>query len=94
MSSIANFNLAHLLDLTVGVVVAFVLATMIGAERQWRQRSAGLRTNVLVAVGAAAFVSLGVHLNGNAGATRQRCQGKQRECRGNDVAIGIGMREG
>ena len=70
MSSIANFNLAHLLDLTVGVVVAFVLATLIGAERQWRQRSAGLRTNVLVAVGAAAFVSLGVHLNGNAGATQ------------------------
>jgi hypothetical protein len=70
VSSIANFNLTHLLDLTVGVVVAFVLATLIGAERQWRQRSAGLRTNVLVAVGAAAFVSLGVHLNGNAGATQ------------------------
>jgi putative Mg2+ transporter-C (MgtC) family protein len=70
VSAIANFNLAHLLDLTVGVVVAFLLATLIGAERQWRQRSAGLRTNVLVAVGAAAFVSLGVHLNGNAGATQ------------------------
>jgi putative Mg2+ transporter-C (MgtC) family protein len=70
VSSIANFNLAHLLDLTVGAVVAFVLATLIGAERQWRQRSAGLRTNGLVAVGAAAFVSLGVHLNGNAGATQ------------------------
>jgi putative Mg2+ transporter-C (MgtC) family protein len=70
VSFIANFNLAHLLDLSVGVVVAFVLATLIGAERQWRQRSAGLRTNVLVAVGAAAFVSLGVHLNGNAGATQ------------------------
>ncbi len=70
MSFIANFNLGHLLDLTVGVGVAFVLATLIGAERQWRQRSAGLRTNVLVAVGAAAFVSLGVHLNGNAGAAQ------------------------
>jgi putative Mg2+ transporter-C (MgtC) family protein len=70
LSFIANFNLGHLLDLTVGVGVAFVLATLIGAERQWRQRSAGLRTNVLVAVGAAAFVSLGVHLNGNAGAAQ------------------------
>ena len=68
MLAIENFKLAHLLDLAIGVVVAFVLATLIGAERQWRQRSAGLRTNVLVAVGAAAFVSLGEHLNGNAGA--------------------------
>jgi putative Mg2+ transporter-C (MgtC) family protein len=70
VSALGSFNLGHFLDLTVGVVVAFVLATLIGAERQWRQRSAGLRTNVLVAVGAAAFVSLGVHLNGNAGAAQ------------------------
>ena len=70
MSFIANFSLGHLLDLSIGVVVAFVLATLIGAERQWRQRSAGLRTNVLVAVGAAAFVSLGMQLNGAAGATQ------------------------
>jgi putative Mg2+ transporter-C (MgtC) family protein len=68
MAAIANFNLAHLIDLGVALVVAFVLATLIGAERQWRQRSAGLRTNVLVAVGAAAFVSLGSHINGAAGA--------------------------
>ena len=70
MSFVANFSLGHLLDLSIDVVVAFVLATLIGAERQWRQRSAGLRTNVLVAVGAAAFVSLGMHLNGNARAAQ------------------------
>jgi putative Mg2+ transporter-C (MgtC) family protein len=50
------------------LALAFVLATAIGAERQYRQRSAGLRTNVLVAVGAASFVSLGLYLNGQAGA--------------------------
>jgi putative Mg2+ transporter-C (MgtC) family protein len=70
VSFIANFSLGHLLDLSIGVVVAFVLATLIGAERQWRQCSAGLRTNVLVAVDAAAFVSLGMHLNGAAGAAQ------------------------
>lgn len=37
---------------------------------QWRQRSAGLRTNMLVSVGAAAFVSLGMRINGQAGATQ------------------------
>lgn len=70
MLFIHSFDLTHLLDLAVGVVVAFVLSTLIGAERQYRQRSAGLRTNVLVAVGAASFVSLGLRLNGDSGATQ------------------------
>ena len=42
----------------VNVIVALVLGTAIGLERQWRQHQAGLRTNALVAVGAAMFVSL------------------------------------
>ncbi len=49
---------------------SFVLGTLIGLERQWRQRTAGLRTNVLVAVGAAAFSDLGLRLLGPEGATR------------------------
>ena len=35
---------------------ALVLGAVIGAERQWRQRTAGLRTNALVSAGASAFV--------------------------------------
>ena len=35
---------------------AFALGAAIGFERQWRQRLAGLRTNTLVALGAAIFV--------------------------------------
>lgn len=54
----------------LSLATAFVLGTAIGFERQWRQRSAGLRTNVLVAVGAAAFTDLGVRLAGYDGATR------------------------
>ncbi len=46
------------------MAVAFGLGLAIGLERQWRQRNAGLRTNVLVAVGAAAFCDLGTRLNG------------------------------
>lgn len=52
------------------LATAFVLGTLIGAERQWRQRTAGLRTNVLVAIGAAAFTDLGTRLLGADGATR------------------------
>ncbi|HEY0297546.1 MAG TPA: MgtC/SapB family protein [Bordetella sp.] len=50
--------------------MAFLLGTAIGFERQWRQRSAGLRTNVLVAVGAAAFADLGLRLRGVEGSTQ------------------------
>jgi putative Mg2+ transporter-C (MgtC) family protein len=42
------------------LLLALVLGICVGAERQWRQRAAGLRTNTLVCLGAAAFVDLGV----------------------------------
>ena len=56
------------LNSAISLIVAFTLGTLIGAERQYRQRTAGLRTNVLVAVGAAAFVDLGMRLEGSRGA--------------------------
>jgi putative Mg2+ transporter-C (MgtC) family protein len=43
---------------TLRVVLALALGSIIGAERQMRQRMAGLRTNALVAVGASLFVSV------------------------------------
>jgi putative Mg2+ transporter-C (MgtC) family protein len=36
--------------------VAFILSSIIGLERELRQKSAGLRTHTLVGVGAAVFV--------------------------------------
>jgi putative Mg2+ transporter-C (MgtC) family protein len=42
-----------------------VLGGLIGFERQYRQRTAGLRTNVLVAVGAALFVDMANRLHGH-----------------------------
>jgi putative Mg2+ transporter-C (MgtC) family protein len=45
--------------------LALLLGMLIGAERQWRQRSAGLRTNTLVCLGAAAFVELSSVLTHN-----------------------------
>src|SRR5277367_85165 len=41
------------------LLLALLLGSLIGMERQWRQRAAGLRTNALVCFGAAAFVDLG-----------------------------------
>src|ERR1700742_3166842 len=41
------------------LLLAMFLGACVGAEGQWRQRAAGLRTNTLVCFGAAAFVDLG-----------------------------------
>ena len=70
MAMLHSFSANDFLDSFVSLFVAFVLATLIGAERQYRQRSGGLRTNVLVAVGAATFVDIGQHLNANPGAVQ------------------------
>lgn len=53
-------------DFTLRLTIAFVLGAVIGTERQWRQRMAGLRTNMLVALGACMFVALGVRIGGDA----------------------------
>ena len=53
-----QFDLLALLDTLASLLLAFVLGSLVGLERQYRQRTAGLRTNVLVAVGAALFVNL------------------------------------
>jgi putative Mg2+ transporter-C (MgtC) family protein len=66
----AGFAATAYASTLVAYATSFVLGTLIGLERQWRQRSAGLRTNVLVAVGAAAFSDLGMRLLGTEGATR------------------------
>ena len=56
---------------TVGsLALALLLGAVIGAERQYRERIASLRTNVLVALGAAAFVDLGIQMGGSDGAMR------------------------
>src|SRR4051794_21057908 len=38
------------------LALAFVLSALIGLEREWRQKSAGLRTHTLVGVGSALFL--------------------------------------
>ena len=70
MRFLATFQTYDFLDTLLSLSAAFVLGTLIGAERQYRQRTAGLRTNVLVAVGAAAFVDLAMHLAGADGGVR------------------------
>ncbi|AOA58408.1 MgtC/SapB family protein [Acinetobacter larvae] len=70
MKFLQHLQLDNFIDTTISLTTAFILGALIGIERQYRQRTAGLRTNVLVAVGAAIFVDIAMALNGADGAVR------------------------
>ena len=61
-------------EFAIRLLVAFLLGSAIGLERQWRQRMAGLRTNALVATGASLFVMLSVLTPDEASPTRIAAQ--------------------
>lgn len=53
------------------LLLAFVLGTIIGLERQWRHKIAGIKTNALVAGGAALFILVSEKIGGDStGAAR------------------------
>jgi putative Mg2+ transporter-C (MgtC) family protein len=54
----------------LNVGAALLMGMAIGLERQWRQHTAGLRTNTLVCVGAALFVSLALLMHDQNSPTR------------------------
>ena len=50
---IQQFNLAYQMELLLRIVIACILGYMIGYERKSRDKSAGMRTHAIVALGAA-----------------------------------------
>src|SRR5277367_4160622 len=58
----------------LNLFIAACLGAIIGLERQWRQHLAGLRTNTLVALGAAIFITYARAAGDNEGATRIAAQ--------------------
>ena len=61
-------------DAALRLVVALLLGAAVGVERQYRQRAAGLRTNALVALGAAGFALIGFSMAGEASPSRMAAQ--------------------
>jgi len=53
-------------EFAIRLFAALLLGAAVGVERQWRQKNAGLRTNTLVSLGAAAFVLLSIEIGGDA----------------------------
>jgi putative Mg2+ transporter-C (MgtC) family protein len=64
----------HWWTFAANIGAAALMGGAIGLERQWRQHTAGLRTNALVALGAALFVSLSFLLNQESDRTRIAAQ--------------------
>jgi putative Mg2+ transporter-C (MgtC) family protein len=54
-------------DFALRLLIALLLGASIGFERQWRQKSAGLRTNTLVSLGSAAYILLSLSITGKGG---------------------------
>ena len=54
----------------IGLIAAVVFGALIGLERQLRRHPAGLHTNALVALGAAAYVIAAVLIGDNTGPAR------------------------
>src|SRR5271155_4917913 len=64
----------QLAQVALNLFVAGCLGAAIGLERQWRQRMAGLRTNTLVALGAAIFVTYSRVVFDDEGSARMAAQ--------------------
>lgn len=64
----------HGFEFEIRIAVALALGALIGLERQWRQRLAGLRTNALVSAGAGAFVAISMMLPNEGSPTRIAAQ--------------------
>lgn len=54
-------------DFLLRLGFAWILGGAIGFERQWRQKSAGLRTNTLVSLGSASYILLSIYINTESG---------------------------
>ncbi|MEP3344924.1 MAG: MgtC/SapB family protein [Litoreibacter sp.] len=63
-----------LFEATLNLALAALLGGLIGSERQMRQRMAGLRTNALVALGAAGFVTFAALFPNDINPTRVAAQ--------------------
>jgi putative Mg2+ transporter-C (MgtC) family protein len=59
-------------DLIKRLLLAAVLGAALGFEREWRQKFAGLRTNILIAIGSTLFTVMSIELSADAGGDATR----------------------
>jgi putative Mg2+ transporter-C (MgtC) family protein len=60
------------LELVERLCLAAALGAVLGFEREWRQKYAGLRTNILIALGSALFTMMSIDLSISSGGDATR----------------------
>jgi putative Mg2+ transporter-C (MgtC) family protein len=55
---------------TTRLLMACAMGAVVGMEREWRHKASGLRTNMLICMGAALFTMLSVVIAGDSGPNR------------------------
>jgi len=73
----------EIMEFVLRALVAAGLGFLIGFERQYSNKSAGIRTNALVSLGSALFVLISVDLSGQGGVDATRVVGQ--------IVTGIGF---
>jgi len=56
----------------ISVILAVILGAAVGLEREFSGKSAGLRTNILICLGAAVFTIISREMGGNSGGSPTR----------------------
>lgn len=59
-------------ELIERLLLAAALGGVLGFEREWRQKNAGLRTNILIATGSALFTLMSIDLSASSGGDATR----------------------
>ena len=57
-----HLKIMSISEFTLRILAALAAGLLIGFERQWHHKSAGLRTNTLVVIGSALYVLLAINL--------------------------------
>ncbi|MDX1316079.1 MgtC/SapB family protein [Xanthomarina gelatinilytica] len=64
ISELFTFEAKEVLDFSIKIGIATVSGLLIGLEREYKGKSAGLKTNALVAIGAAVYVLISLKFQG------------------------------
>lgn len=59
-----TFEVKEIIDFTLKVGIATISGLLIGLKREYKGKSAGLKTNALVAIGSAVFVLISLKFQG------------------------------
>lgn len=83
MNTINSIFEMHIQDFMYKILAASLAGLLIGLERQYKGKSAGLKTNTIVAIGASIFIMLSLEFENRVGVDITRVLGQ--------IVVGVGF---